>query len=146
MSIIESPCRVDCFPLVALAAIPFSQARYALDFDDVVGTLIYSTIRIVPCTNQRSEKRPEPHPEKPVLNPATGMRPKKYGHFIDDLFPIYLTFRQCSLFLQTLDLDTRIVLSPQVSQTKSISCFHSSYLRQTSNGPRASCLRFKGII
>jgi len=47
--------------LGALAVISFSRARYVFDFDDVVGTLIYSTIRIVSLHKPEKRRRPRPH-------------------------------------------------------------------------------------
>jgi hypothetical protein len=62
------PCRVDCFPLGALARISFSRARYVFAFDDVVGTLIYSTIRIVSLHSPEKRRRLDRILEKPALN------------------------------------------------------------------------------
>jgi len=91
VSIIAIPCRADCFPYGAIAGISFFRVRYVFAFDDAVGTLIYSTTRIVSLHKPEKRRRPKPHSGKTRIEPVARMPSKKYCNFINNLLSYLFT-------------------------------------------------------
>jgi len=72
------------------------------------------------------------------------MQPQKYCNSINNLLSYLFNMPTSSLFPQTSDLNTSIVISPRVIGMDVRSLFSNSYLGW--NGPAAVCAAFHGFI